>query len=652
MIQRALVLCALALIGACGDSQVPEEPPTSASEHAAGGAAPRPDAAGSDRPDEPRTAGTGAGASAANGGRPAPPTAGRRSEPNQQPPDAGPTPAEDTDADAPDPGEPEPTDTRGEILTQRYDNARTGANLQERTLSPANVRDLQLLGSWSVDGEIYAQVLVASAVETAVGRRSVAIVATMNDSVYGFDADATPADAFMWQRGRERELGLPGFCSRNVGGANGILSTPVIDKQRGHVFVVARDCDPRFPPEMPVCEQRLIQLDLQTGALLQSLPVRGAVMVDAADGGGAQPLQFEPSAHWNRPGLLLAGDELVVAFGSGPAGDQHEEDFVYHGWVFRYDVRDLKRAPDVYCTTPRGRGGSVWQAGAAPAADDQGIYFTGANGIQADSQIHPPNEWPERPKGQEDSVIRLPRSAQFPSPQGDVQQFWDARPYTSAGNVFQHMESGDNGFGSSGPMLIPDSSLLLTGTKAGLVYLLKRDTLHAVQEPLSPFTDLALQPGHTLYLHSWWGIPMTTQAFVFWRPRRETMRRFGYAYAWPSNDRLRQLSFDYDQKKLQLTATGNVPAVLGGGNMVLSAAADDASSGVLWATTRSGTGTSGPSGVLWAFDPLTLDVLWQTSTPAWSKFNPPTVVRGRVFVPSTSNDPTTSPQVLVYGLPN
>ena len=651
--QRALALCGLLLFGACGDSQAPEaESPESVSEHEAGGAAPRPDA-GAFQPGQPKPAGAGGRASAANGGRPAaPPSAGRRSEPQQQPPDAGPPPADDSDADVPDPGEPETTDTRGEMLTQRYDNARTGANLQERTLSPANVRDLKLLGSWSVDGEIYAQVLVAAGVETPLGKRSVAIVATMNDSVYGFDADATPADAFLWQRGRERELGSPGFCARNVGGANGILSTPVIDKQRGHVFVLARDCDPRFPPEMPVCEQRLIQLDLQTGALQESLPVRGAVMVAAADGGEVKPLEFEPSTHWNRPGLLLAGDELIVAFGSGPAGDQHEEDFVYHGWVFRYDVRDLKRAPDVYCTTPRGRGGSVWQAGAAPAADDQGIYFTGANGIQADGKVHPPNEWPSVPTGQEDSLIRLPRSAPFPTPQSDVQQFWDARPYTSAGNVFQHMESGDNGFGSSGPMLIPDSPLLISGTKAGLVYLLNRETLQAVQEPLSPFTDLALQPGHTLYLHSWWGIPMTTQAFVFWRPQRENTRRFGFAYAWPSNDRLRQLSFDYEQSQLQLTATADVPAVLGGGNMVLSAAGDAAASGVLWAATRSDTGTSGPSGVLWAFDPLTLEVLWRTSTPAWSKFNPPTVVRGRVFVPSTSNDPTTSPQVLVYGLAN
>jgi len=528
-----------------------------------------------------------------------------------------------------------------EILTQRYNNARTGANLDERVLTPRNVEQLALLGSWSIEAEIYAQVLVASGVDIAGKKHAVAIVATMNNTLYAFDADAVPADAFLWRQGLNGELGLPAFCSRNIAGPNGILSTPVIDKAHGHVYLVARDCDPMFPPEMPQCEHRLFQIALATGELLQSVSIKGEARAVDADG-QVVSTRFEPSVHWNRPGLLLHGDSLVVAFGSGPAGDQHEEDYVYHGWAFRYRVDDLQAAPEVYCTTPRGRGGSVWQSGAAPAADDDFVYLTGANGIQMDSKIHPPDAWPTSPVDQEDSVIRLPRDAW-----GDVKTYWDDRNYLAAGNVFQHMESGDNGFGSSGPMLIPDTRLLLVGTKAGLVYLIDRDAMRAVQEPLSPFTDLALQPGHSLYLHSWWGIPMITQAFVFYRP---SPAGEGYAYAWAANDRLRQLRFDYGAQRLELTATADVPAVLGGGNLVLSADGAAADSGVLWATTRAGDGTGGPEGTLWAFDPQTLKVLWRADTPAWSKFNPPTVIRGRVFVPSTAPAYGTQ-QVLVYGLP-
>jgi outer membrane protein assembly factor BamB len=186
------------------------------------------------------------------------------------------------------------------------------------------------------------------------------------------------------------------------------------------------------------------------------------------------------------------------------------------------------------------------------------------------------------------------------------------------------------------------------GTKAGLVYLLDRANLRPVQEPLSPFTDQPLQPGHSLYLHSWWGIPMTTQSFVFYRPGGG---QAGYAYAWPYNDRLRQLRYDYAQGKLQLTATADVPDVLGGGNLVLSADGSAAGSGILWAASRAGTGTEDSAGKLWAFDALSLKLLWQTQTPAFSKFNPPTVVRGRVFLPSTSPGTAATQQILVYGLP-
>lgn len=573
------------------------------------------------------------------GQKPTKPEAGGSSRGNAAK-DAGKTQRADAGTRDPDPDSdagtepPAPEEDGPEILTQRYGNSRTGANLNERVLRPDNVSKLGLLGSFPVDGEIYAQVLVAAGVQIDGKPHALAIVATMNNSLYAFDADGVPANAFLWQQGMRGELGTPAFCARNVGGPNGILSTPVIDKARGHVYVVARDCDPDFPPEMPQCKQRLFQIALASGDVLNSTAIAGE-----ADG-----TRFDPSAQWNRPGLLLHDDAIVIAFGSGPAGNQHEEDFVYHGWAFRFDVKDITQAPEVYCTTPRGRGGSVWQSGAAPAADETGVYLTGANGIQADSQIHPPHEWPSTPVGQEDSVVRLSHGA-WP----DLKAYWDDRDYLAEGNVFQHMESGDNGFGSSGPMLIPDTRLLLVGSKAGLVYLIDRDSMRTVQAPLSPFTDLELQPGHTLYLHSWWGIPMITQAFVFFRPDTDAAR-YGYAYAWPQNDRLRQLRFDYDASKIELTATASVPDVLGGGNLVLSADGAAADSGVLWATSRAGDGTGGPSGVLWAFDPKTLKVLFKADIPAWSKFNPPTVVRGRVFVPSTT-PAGTNQEVLVYGLP-
>jgi hypothetical protein len=526
----------------------------------------------------------------------------------------------------------------GEILTNRYDNARTGANLGEEVLTASNVGDLDLLGSWPVDGEIYAQVLVVEGIEHASGTKNLALVATMQNSVYAFDLDAPESQAPLWRAGMG-QLGRPGFSARNVGGLNGILSTPVVDKGRQALYLVARDCDPSFPPESPRCEHRLYELDLRSGAILRTTTIAGA----------SPPATFEPSAHWNRPALLSAQGNLYIAFGSGPAADQHEEDFVYHGWLFRYALEDLTRPTGVYCTTPRGRGGSVWQAGAGPAADGERVYFTGANGIM-DYRVHPPADWPAAPVGQEDSVIRLPLAGAFPAAGEPVSQFFDSRPYQAGGNVFQFMESGDNGFGSSGPMLIPGTDLLLVGTKAGLVYLLDRKTMAAVGDPLVPFQSLPLQPGHTMYLHSWWGIPVITQAFVFWRPDEQgAPGRYGYAYAWASEDKLKSLRFDYQTNRIEALATADVPALGGGANLVLSARGGDPASGVLWAASRSTTAAA-PVGHLWAFDPLTLRPLWRGDTPAWSKFTPPTVVRGRILLPSTSNRDTAPRQVLVYGL--
>src|SRR5690606_38748034 len=102
-----------------------------------------------------------------------------------------------------------------------------------------------------------------------------------------------------------------------------------------------------------------------------------------------------------------------------------------------------------------------------------------------------------------------------------------------AGTVFQFTNAGDNGFGSSGPTLIPDSRDLVVSTKAGIVYLVDRDTMEPRQAPLSPFDLLPLQGDHSLYVHSWWGIPMLPGSLAFYRASEE----HGLVYGWPKSDK-------------------------------------------------------------------------------------------------------------------
>src|SRR5438128_3884428 len=80
------------------------------------------------------------------------------------------------------------------VTTAQYDNARTGTNLNEKILTPANVSVSQFgkLFTFEVDGDVYAQPLYVPDVEVPdKGKRNLLFIATENDSVYAFDADGT-----------------------------------------------------------------------------------------------------------------------------------------------------------------------------------------------------------------------------------------------------------------------------------------------------------------------------------------------------------------------------------------------------------------------------------------------------------------------------
>ena len=79
------------------------------------------------------------------------------------------------------------------VLTQHNDNARTGANLNETTLTVATVSSGSfglLFSLGPLDGLVYAQPLYVSSLAIAGGTRNVVYVATEHNSVYAFDADS------------------------------------------------------------------------------------------------------------------------------------------------------------------------------------------------------------------------------------------------------------------------------------------------------------------------------------------------------------------------------------------------------------------------------------------------------------------------------
>src|SRR5579871_1067339 len=78
------------------------------------------------------------------------------------------------------------------VTTGHYDNFRTGANVNETTLTPSNVNSSQFgkLARLPVTGCIVAQPLYAPAIVTADGSaRNLVLIATTTNQVYAYDAD-------------------------------------------------------------------------------------------------------------------------------------------------------------------------------------------------------------------------------------------------------------------------------------------------------------------------------------------------------------------------------------------------------------------------------------------------------------------------------
>src|SRR3954454_21807825 len=90
---------------------------------------------------------------------------------------------------------PAPVVAQVNILTNRYDPQRTGANLAETTLTAGNVTAARFgkLYTIPVDGAVYAQPLYVGGVTIGGVVRNVLYVATMNDKLYAFDADQPSA---------------------------------------------------------------------------------------------------------------------------------------------------------------------------------------------------------------------------------------------------------------------------------------------------------------------------------------------------------------------------------------------------------------------------------------------------------------------------
>jgi len=292
----------------------------------------------------------------------------------------------------------------GDVLTQHYDNARTGAVLDEKQLNTTSVKSSNFGRLWNLDsdGQIVAQPLYVSELQIDTspnpnvpltrGTFNVVIVATMHNTVYAYDADQPHV-----VNGRTSPLWATWLGNPRPGGKDidmyrtndpewGILSTPVIDNDRKTVYVVAWHLDPGN-----LQQYRLHAIDLASGLDRQQVNIgpAGSTSADAkntpagkeCDGGDKR---FNPCKHKQRAALLLSGGTIYVAFG----GDGNR------GALFAFDAQTLQQQGRMWTSTPNGEpfvnqhgepamlfSGGIWQSGQGLASDEQGnIILNTGNG--------------------------------------------------------------------------------------------------------------------------------------------------------------------------------------------------------------------------------------------------------------------------------
>jgi hypothetical protein len=248
-----------------------------------------------------------------------------------------------------------------EMTTWHNDIARTGQNTNEMILTRAlvgNVNSFGKLCSVTIDGQVFAQPLVANVTFGGVQHTAVFVV-TKNDTVYAFDGiHYTPGQPCLQLA--KRHLPPSGFTPYD----GGILGTPVIDPATKTLYLVAEMAANSTPAHY------FHALDLTSAALPNnSAPVKIS--------GGT----FVSANAVQRPGLLgipstVGGPFSAIYVAFARTGNTKAN---HRGWVFSFRAPDLvlQSFYCVTCGTTSGNGGGIWMGGAGLAAgkDSSGATY-------------------------------------------------------------------------------------------------------------------------------------------------------------------------------------------------------------------------------------------------------------------------------------
>ena len=529
------------------------------------------------------------------------------------------------------------TDLAG-ILTYHYNSARDGLNAQEYALTPQSVTQSKFgkLFSCPVDGAIYAEPLWMPSLTVNGSVHNVIFVATQHNSLYAFDADATPCQQ-LWQvnlidtshGGTAGEASLfwqdVGNCYGDIQPEVGVTSTPIIDPNTNTLYVVSKS---EIQVTAPVCPasitsgnsffQRLHAIDVTTGNEMPNSPATISASVPGiGDGSTSGMVHFSPQSEGQRAGLALVNNVLVSGSHYNVvliSWASHEDAYPYHGWIIGYNAANVQQQLEVFNTTPNGGLGGIWMAGDAPAIDaNNNIYAATGNGtFDADTGG---NDYG-------DSILKVGTSGGLAL----------ADYFTPNNQSF--LNQYDLDLGSGGVVLLPDQTvgpphLLVQAGKQGVIYLVNRDNLGQYQVGMDNVVqEFQADNG------SW-----TTVAF--WQNKL-------YVAGGANNcDSLKRYDFIPGSGfSTSPSSSSSHCFPFPGATPVISSGSSN--SGIVWAADVSCYGPPNPctgGAVLLAYDATNLaNPLWSTTTTGGAvKFSVPTVANGKVYL-------GTRTELEVYGL--
>ena len=201
------------------------------------------------------------------------------------------------------------------------------------------------------------------------------------------------------------------------------------------------------------------------------------------------------------------------------------------------------------------------------------------------------------------------------------------------------LDKGDVDLTASGPLLIPNTGLIVGGGKDGVLRLINTNAMGHL--------------GDSTAVQNWSVTSSHIHSLNYWN---------GSLYVWGQNDFLKVYAFNGSTFNTTPRYTGTLRAIQHPGAS-LSLSANGTSNGILWASTNTTSGSDNTGawhttvpGILYAYDATNMNMLWSSeqnsardSCNFYAKFTAPTIANGKVYLASFGTAQTVSGQLCVYG---